>query len=824
MKRILICGIVTAVSMFFTGCNSMLTSMTGGGYENIKWDVMETQPERRNWGEAGLMDGETMPETTAPDYYEMNEDEKFADLEGKRAFRLKPEHSEEVEDIASFQIGTLLEDGSFVYAYATLEKGTGNVVHCVAKYQYETGIFTVLHEKVFSRSSVAEEEESFYIQMCEDSGGSQQVFVYDNGVGTLYSLDGSKVFETDIESFVRSHFTKGYSVSTTNAMTDGNKRVYIELIVEKENIAFEEVENPEEGDDTSEEDADAEAEALEGEMGEKTIEMVLVYDFKNINTSIDQCNSAFWDQVETWKDMADGETFTSHPDAEADWTSTVASVPDVWETVFLDSVNLTSADEDYLEEIGMSDYDTHGVPVFEWKGSKTFETSHDGYVCEFQVPKLNKNHYAGFTDLEAGKTLDQDLFILQGDRYYELFGTTGEWKYYDHNTFSRTYTYKWTTTTTKDGETTTEEHSQTYTQSLNKPRWRYTSMINDYLEGYWTLTDIGITGIFGVADHMVLCSSKDKAYWLKRDGSTLELGISLEEEESWEDYLIDTFEEGGKLYVVLTSDSGVFIVNQDLNDGESVTNEGIWMILPGMLQVETENPDLKGREMTANDEKYVDAHEKLEEDTMGDLANIVPSGHFDATHIRRVNLTPDDSLMNRLEDLGVDLSDKQARGDGFLVTTLDSGLVFVNPSSFKSVCLEHGTWYGTWSHGDKLLSVGFATDSSYGTLDVVHARVQEYTVDELHRKMLQDMIDVAEEEIRQRELEELARESAAAESSQETEETTKSSLDEWTEDKAAKDETAGELDLGNLRDGMNEEREKIEDLTPEERRERQKAE
>ena len=73
MKRILMCGILTTVSMFFTGCNSMLTSMTGGGYENIKWDVMETQEERGDWGEAGLMDGETMPETTAPDYYAQNE-------------------------------------------------------------------------------------------------------------------------------------------------------------------------------------------------------------------------------------------------------------------------------------------------------------------------------------------------------------------------------------------------------------------------------------------------------------------------------------------------------------------------------------------------------------------------------------------------------------------------------------------------------------------------------------------------------------------------------------------------------------------------------
>ena len=49
MKRILkACTVGTAISMFFTGCgSSSLVSGSGGGYQEIKWQVIETQKQKK---------------------------------------------------------------------------------------------------------------------------------------------------------------------------------------------------------------------------------------------------------------------------------------------------------------------------------------------------------------------------------------------------------------------------------------------------------------------------------------------------------------------------------------------------------------------------------------------------------------------------------------------------------------------------------------------------------------------------------------------------------------------------------------------------------
>ena len=87
MKRILISILLAvSVSMFFTGCNSIVLSVGEDDYVEIPWQVME------NWDEM-------------PDYYENNEINKFENLTGDRAFKIKSGHSESFADIADFQIG-----------------------------------------------------------------------------------------------------------------------------------------------------------------------------------------------------------------------------------------------------------------------------------------------------------------------------------------------------------------------------------------------------------------------------------------------------------------------------------------------------------------------------------------------------------------------------------------------------------------------------------------------------------------------------------------------------------------------------------------------
>ena len=188
MKRILMSGLLCTISIFFTGCSSLFSSK-GKGYQELKWDVLETEENKADWGEAALKEGETAESKEMPDYYETNESTKYEELPGKRAFKFADGHSEEVGDIEDFEIGTMLEDGTFIYGYSTKQSGTDDnrkSVHCVAAYQYDTDNFKVIHENVFN--SVDESEESFYIQMCDQEGTSNQsIFVYDNGVGYLYT-------------------------------------------------------------------------------------------------------------------------------------------------------------------------------------------------------------------------------------------------------------------------------------------------------------------------------------------------------------------------------------------------------------------------------------------------------------------------------------------------------------------------------------------------------------------------------------------------------------------------------------------------------------
>ena len=156
MKRILKAGIgLSIVSMLFTGCGSgSVVSALGIGYQEIEW-----QTEAYNPGDM-------------PDYERKNNDEKFKNLQGQQAFVISEKHSQFVEDIEDFEIGTLLEDGTFIYKYTSRENYAGwgssedsgiAYVHCVAAYNYRTETFKVIHENFFYRYDVNEDEESFYL-------------------------------------------------------------------------------------------------------------------------------------------------------------------------------------------------------------------------------------------------------------------------------------------------------------------------------------------------------------------------------------------------------------------------------------------------------------------------------------------------------------------------------------------------------------------------------------------------------------------------------------------------------------------------------------
>ena len=769
MKRVLISGILCAVSILFTGCSLL----SGTNEENIAesyWNITESTTDKE-----------------MPDYYELNNDSKYENLTAKRAFKFADTHSEETKDIASFEIGTLLDGETFIYGYSTRVRGdplddTRDYVHCVAAYQYETGLFRVIHENKYSRAEVTEDSESFYLQICDREGSSDpSIFVYDNGIGYLYKLDGTLEFSTDIEGSVRSHFSKAYSVSVTNALTDGADRIYVELTIEKTAIDLGEA--MEENETMSEEDADEAAEELEKETADKTVELVLFYDFTELDsgTTIDQTNAALNEQIKAWQDITKGNTYTDEPDARADWETACTRVPSQWRIAFFDNISMDSKAKSWLDsnKIDYSTVSSNDMPILTWKNGPVFGSfDSEGYICNF-LPK--QGSYQGFTDLKV-KTKLENVFIPLNGQYYEVHGTTGDEIYdYDSVTASRNYTYEYETTTTdSNGEETTETITETREQSLTVYRKRYVNVTDPYLEGYGTLKSLGIDHVNGVADNQVLCQKEKQLYWLKQDDTISSAGISI-----GEDYLLDLAEDGEKLYYLVSTPENLIIVEQ--NHGSTSQ----WLIGNEALNVDEIDLD---ETSSAVDQAYATAFDHM---TSGQSPWMQITSH----QFQKTSIQVDNSVLQQLSAQGVDTSRYKVEGEGFLLTTFQNGLLYYDLDAGLAVNLDAGTWYGTWQKGNKFVSVGFENkDTSYNTLDVAFARVKEYDLNEFYKESLENLLANARSRNEQLEAEQaqaIQESIAASIAAEENKETVEDMMDTW-------ETRAAETDAGILESRIQE--------------------
>ena len=120
-----------------------------------------------------------------------------------------------------------------------------------------------------------------------------------------------------------------------------------------------------------------------------------------------------------------------------------------------------------------------------------------------------------------------------------------------------------------------------------------------------------------------------------------------------------------------------------------------------------------------------------------------------------------------------------------MLTSQDKGLIFYVPDTGRSAVLESGSWFGTWKIGNQYVSVGFLNgERSYNRLDVAFARVFEYDLSTLCNESMKASL----EEIKEKEAEEVRRQAEEASrqaerpSDEETEEETKSPLDQWNEE------------------------------------------
>ena len=770
MKRILkMILFAFTVSMLFTGCGESLISNSGEQlFKEFTWD--EKQDENKAmWGNSALPEGETLPEKKMPDYYEESQKKKEKEIEENKsldAFKIKDGHSKNTKDIEDFEIGTMLKDGSFIYSYVTKvgeppKSGadTRKMVHCAARYNYKTKVLHVFHEKEFERTD--ETLESFELQMCNyDEAGD--IFIYDNGEGYIYNSDLELDFQVNIEDFTRQYF-KGESVSVTKAMTDGQKRIYVNVAIEKEAIP----EPVDDGKDISEEEADKEAEALDKEIDDKTIEAVLVYEFASFSSNIDQTNLNFDTQVKSWQNMTANGYWTYTPPAETHWNSAVASNPSIWGPAYMGSVR--DGDAIFTELVKLTDSRIDGAPLFSWAGDPEFSYRADGYVCSF-YPSLigyaDKTYY-GRTSFTSNAALS-NAFTVRNGCYYEVFGTlgsvpSGTW---DSNTISRTYTLR-TEYTEKDtnGKDVTKYKYEKKTQTLSKPRRRYITLSNAYFEGYRTL-DASYIGAIGTLDGAVLHEVKSDEEgtstlrWRKGDGSSCDLATIDE------NFIADILKKDGTAYLSLALEDLTALYKLEYNTDTGFyklsAEDMLWIQNSSLTNAMKEINEYEGTEIGS---QYLEAHEAIAKDENGNVLGENASDLLAGQNLYPVQLTAGNSKLKELQELGYYQEVTDFVGKGVLVTSLSHGLLYSESGFFihnaNAICLDEGTWYGTWKNGDKFVSVGFpASSTSYGTLDVPYAKVMEYDINTLYTTAMDRIIasvkkqkDLPEETLSERTLE-----------------------------------------------------------------------
>lgn len=154
-----------------------------------------------------------------------------------------------------FQVLGLLE-GRFYYYYVTKEINTGQEVHALASYEYETERYKSLYENKVDPGAAGTDTDSqysFYGHLAADKLGRLRISLYDGG--NLFILDGegkvvfSRTSEDEGEDFlylIDSIFGVGgtnpsyFSKDITNVTTNGRYCFYVPITLYKGDYTREE--------------------------------------------------------------------------------------------------------------------------------------------------------------------------------------------------------------------------------------------------------------------------------------------------------------------------------------------------------------------------------------------------------------------------------------------------------------------------------------------------------------------------------------------------------------------------------------------------------
>ncbi len=741
-KLIAACCLWMVVAVCSAGCSSIITTSETLSRKEVAGSVAEDESRREEDRDGVRLNySDEDRKQQVPDYFKQNMEEKFKELGGKQAFRIKEDHSDDSSDVEGFQIADMVSDGTFLYGYTTSVRNMENtMVHCAAFYNYKTEQFQPFHENRFHREGlIPADGESFFLQHSDD-----EVFIYDNGFAYLYEMNGRLKAKSDIEAYLRSQYPDAHSINVTNALTDGNSRIYLEISVEHEELqlpaTFEQ-------DRKTEEELDEEAEELDDEVSEKVSDFILVYEVTTLDTTMFQDKENFEIQKRKWREMTNGKEFTSEPDEETDWNAVVKSNPDQWGCAAI-----------WVKQPGWL---SKRENVYQWKAHPAFQ-NYDEIVSFIAFPGT----YRYYTALTGGADLRSSrLFAPINGKFSILNGQLGTHLFYTvYESISRTYTHvTYTTSTDEEGNETETKNTETITQTISKPERRYRNLESAFTETYRVLDPDKVHMLGNCVDGKVLCSGDDDFYFAQPDGD-LEKICSVDEDEG---YLGGILKDGSLSYMVLSGRNKMYVSPID-EDGETDPEDGDRLLF---FQL--------GGGYTSGNTVYDRAFERVSTSDGMDMYN--GAELFTEKHLIKTGISVNPGLARELYDAGVSVLGLPNGGysQGYLITSLNRGLIFCNPDSFPGTVLAEGCWYRSFENGDKIISIGFANgDNSYSSMDMAFARVYEYNLNELCRSSMESAL----EEIRRQEEERSEPSGEGMVDPENERETVKSMEEHWNED------------------------------------------
>lgn len=763
MKRILTLGVFFfAVTVFFTGCNSLFGSLKADMGEIGAAAESEVISTTEAAGEAKISWNEEDSKKEPDDFFQKNMTEKFQDLEGERAFQIADGHSEAVED---FFVAGMEGEDTFIYGYTTKTEGgtSGEMVHCGAWYNYESSRLLVFHENRFQREEEAdgpEDEESFSIQLCTlEDGSLGNIFVYDNGQGYLYLPDGTLRFQADLETFIREQYRDVFSVSVAHVAVDASERIYLELAVE-----LEEVESPDTAEERDPEEILAEAEYVEDseetdeeireldeEIAGKVKSVVMAYEVQTIAGDIYQKNEAFASQRQAWIDMAEGKEFLEEekPDSGGDWTRAKEQIPDKW------------GDTLVIHLQAMEEYE--GEPVYQWKSEPVFQKAEDVVLM---VPEADT--YSVAVAWNENQRLDQH-FLFKDGRYSRLYGEIGAFRYDEGEEFSRRFQLiYYTTETGSDGSETEVKHTKSVTQSTRRmTRCRKSQLKNAYVESYWTLDGKKAEGLVDGPGAEQYCVGQDGTVYLISPANGNELsktGLTLTEDEQ-----AGIFRDGKQMYFLAYDTERMRVIPN--REGENAFSSF------------SISYDALAGNYKAGEGEYEEQFQELNKDYLPGGFDGYGSTAFSGDQMLYAALSVDPQVVRELqgyeEEAGEIWSGLGSGAKGLLITMPNQSLVFYDVQEEKSLVIAEGSWYRTWRKGNHYLSVGFPGGASYEEKDMVFARVYEYDLNTLCSQSMKELLEERKTKEQKAQVKQMEEDAARASREAAGEEETENLMDRW---------------------------------------------